>query len=492
MRFVPNDNAIARSGPTATKQLRRELTRMSASTARDEHGAVPARQLIQTELGPRLLDADDDAVVRQVALELDQTVPELTEEFVGWLAEVFPEFNPHDRDTTDLVASVGDNLHVMWHMVAGGLRPEQVEPPPSALLWPRKMVHEDVSLSVLLRVYYLGHAMIWHRWVQPKLRALDPNRTDTRAVSERLHAETFNYLDRAALRVAEHYETEQAKLFTSGARSRAAIAYDILSGTVPTAAMLKVLRFPLQDLHCAWVLWTSSCRLDGQEELLQVADKVHAVLGSAERLSVLHGPSEVWGWSSAPAQITPGKRERLREVLRSRPTAVPEGRRVAGQRAVPTSVDASSGPAPPQLHLAMSTPGRGYGGFRDGNYDARNIKSTVARAGVEAPSVHTSQETGLVALMLTDPAAARRFVNAQLGTLAADNDNTRVRRETVLEFLTNGGSYSRAATALGVHRNTVLYRLQRATKELGRAIELPEHELTAALLISAWLPHEST
>lgn len=465
---------------------------MSASAARDEHYSGSARQLIQTELGPRLLDADDDAVVRQVARELDQKVPELTEEFVGWLAEVFPEFDPHDRDTADLVASVGDNLHVMWHMVAGGLRPDQVEPPPSALLWPRKMVHENVSLSVLLRVYYLGHAMIWHRWVQPKLRALDPNRTDTRAVSERLHAETFNYLDRAALRVAEHYETEQAELFTSGARSRATIAYDILSGTVPTPAMLKVLRLPLQDLHCAWVLWTSTSRLDGQAELLQVADQVHAVLGSAERLSVLHGPSEVWGWSATSVQITPEKRERLREVLRSRPTTVLEGQQLAGPQTARTPADANSRPAPQQLHLAMSTPGRGHDGFRDGNYDARSIKSTVARAGVDAPSVHTSLETGLVALMLTDPAAARRFVKAQLGTLAADNDNTRVRRETVLEFLTNGGSYSRAATALGVHRNTVLYRLQRATKELGRDIELPEHELTAALLITAWLPRDST
>jgi hypothetical protein len=34
--------------------------------------------------------------------------------------------------------------------------------------------------------------------------------------------------------------------------------------------------------------------------------------------------------------------------------------------------------------------------------------------------------------------------------------------------------------------------LQRAAKELGRDIELPEHELTAALLITAWLPRENT
>ncbi len=142
------------------------------------------------------------------------------------------------------------------------------------------------------------------------------------------------------------------------------------------------------------------------------------------------------------------------------------------------------------MHLAISAPGHGEEGFRDGNSDARSIKDTVARVGPEAPTVHTSQETGLVALMLTDPTAARRFVKAQLGTLSADNETARVRRKTMLEFLTNGGSYSRAATALGVHRNTVLYRLQRASGELGREIELPEHELAAALLIAAWLPRE--
>lgn len=456
---------------------------MSASVPRDDRTTTSTQQLVQAELVPRLLDAEDDAVVRQLARELEQEVPEQTERLVGWLAEVFPHLDKPDGDTKALAASISDNMHTMWRMVAGRLRPDQVEPPPSALLWPRKMVHDNVPVSVLQRVYYVGHAMIWHRWVQPKLAALSAN--DTGAVSARLHAETFNYLDRAALRVAEHYEAEQAESFASGVRSRATIVYDILSGTTPTRAMLNRLGFALQDRHCGWVLWASSCQLDRQKELLQVAERVHAILGGAGRLSIMHGPSEVWAWTSNPVSMTSQVRERLRQLLA--PRAADDGK----DSVVTSGTRAGSQPRSTQdLHLVISAPDREADGFRDGNADARRIQALVDRTGLEAPTVHTSQETGLAALLLNDPVAARRFVKAQLGALAADEANARARRQTTLEFLTNGGSYSRAATALGVHRNTVLYRLQRASKDLGRDIELPEHELAAALLVAAWLPRE--
>jgi DNA-binding PucR family transcriptional regulator len=77
-------------------------------------------------------------------------------------------------------------------------------------------------------------------------------------------------------------------------------------------------------------------------------------------------------------------------------------------------------------------------------------------------------EVALISLSSTDSERAAWFVTEELGALAAPDRATADLRATLLAYLDRGSSFVRAAEALHVHRNTVVYRLRRAEELLGR------------------------
>jgi DNA-binding PucR family transcriptional regulator len=79
---------------------------------------------------------------------------------------------------------------------------------------------------------------------------------------------------------------------------------------------------------------------------------------------------------------------------------------------------------------------------------------------------------------------ARRFVAQQLGDLAAEDKSVARLRETLRVFLEENGSFQNAAARLGVHKNTVAYRIRRAEELLGYGIRERQLELQTALRLA--------
>ena len=97
------------------------------------------------------------------------------------------------------------------------------------------------------------------------------------------------------------------------------------------------------------------------------------------------------------------------------------------------------------------------------------------------------EEIAPIAALCTDLDFARIWVRTTLGELAtADSAHERL-RETALEFLANGASFTAAAEALQVHKNTVHYRIQQAEDMLGRPLRDSRIELELALLACKWM-----
>jgi DNA-binding PucR family transcriptional regulator len=65
---------------------------------------------------------------------------------------------------------------------------------------------------------------------------------------------------------------------------------------------------------------------------------------------------------------------------------------------------------------------------------------------------------------------ARRFIESELGGLAADTDVARQTRQTLLAYSANS-NFRATAVNLRVHHNTVRYRLEVAERILGHPIE---------------------
>ena len=107
---------------------------------------------------------------------------------------------------------------------------------------------------------------------------------------------------------------------------------------------------------------------------------------------------------------------------------------------------------------------------------ARRVAELGGRAGVVR-----YDDVELVSLVSGDLDRLARFVQRTLGPLTADDDTTARLRDTLLAWLAEGGNARRAAERLHAHKNTVLYRLQRAQLLLGRPLDEDRGALELAL-----------
>jgi hypothetical protein len=103
--------------------------------------------------------------------------------------------------------------------------------------------------------------------------------------------------------------------------------------------------------------------------------------------------------------------------------------------------------------------------------------------------VHDEAELGVFAVLDTDPEAMRRFVASILGPLTAAGADRRGELHETLEAVLSTSGLGEAATKLGLHRHTVVYRLQRI-RDRGLPIDDParRHLLWLALRARRLLP----
>ena len=139
------------------------------------------------------------------------------------------------------------------------------------------------------------------------------------------------------------------------------------------------------------------------------------------------------------------------------------------------------------VRVACGAPAAGVEGFRSSHEQALRARTVALAAGEGAPTVTLFDEVGAVSLLCADLDGATAWVRRVLGPLA-DPGPARARlRETLRVFLGTGGSNTATAERLGVHPNTVKYRVRRAREARGRPIGDDRLDVELALLACAWL-----
>ncbi len=99
-------------------------------------------------------------------------------------------------------------------------------------------------------------------------------------------------------------------------------------------------------------------------------------------------------------------------------------------------------------------------------------------------TVTVHRDVALDALVTRDLSAAGVFVRAELGELSSDSERNRRLRATLTAYFEEGQSWGRTAERLGVHQNTVMYRVQQAKELLGRPLNERRLELEVALRLA--------
>ena len=400
---------------------------------------------------------DLEAVVRQqVEAVLDRLRPgPLSEEMADLLMASIPELvRAGDEDfRTGLLLSCESNVSAIWSGVLTGASLESIAPPAEAIAWSHELVHRGVELPALLRAYRLGHGLAERRLEQAADELEIEPEIRWRVLSHISH-HLFAYVDAVCTDLVDDYEHERAQWIRGAAAARAELVTAIVERhPVDARAAGEKLRYDITRGHVALIVWGDPPRVAQQVGSLEgEATVLAAALGGGPVLTVPIGERAVWAWTSG-------------DHLTDDPAAL-EHRMGDGVRA------------------AIGTRREGLAGMAD-SYDEARVARRVAELRAVRPGTVVGYRTAdLTALLTADPAEAVRFAESELGELLADSDAAARLRATVRVYLEENLSPARAARRLGIHQNTVVYRVKQTEELLGHAIEQRRLQLEVALRLS--------
>ena len=131
--------------------------------------------------------------------------------------------------------------------------------------------------------------------------------------------------------------------------------------------------------------------------------------------------------------------------------------------------------------IGQGRPARGLDGFRRSHREASEAARVARLARRPAGTVTRFDDVEIVALCSTDAASCDAFVHDKLGPLAGDTDGAHTLRTTLETYFASNCNFRATAVRLGIHHNTVRYRIERIGALLGRPPEQNRLQFELAL-----------
>ncbi|MFE3189207.1 PucR family transcriptional regulator [Nocardia sp. NPDC059240] len=389
------------------------------------------------------------------AATLEEVVTRLDNAIIARIPEL------RDRDMRrDLAAS--SRAHAV--AVLSGLTQDRIEypVPEEAHAFARTVARRGYDVRLLLRVYHLGQeAVIDYMTEVLEQRQLPPD--IERSVLLRLFDRTTRWVSTSVETLTDTYMAERERGLRAAFTQRAEIVRALLDDAdVDTESASARLGYRLAQRQVALVLWTDADAAplpqggphsESNGETVGLLDRIvaryAAALGNGSLLTVPSGASALWAWIGVDGDL-------------------PEAADSAW------SVDAP-------VRVAVGVPATHAAGFRGSHREAVAARHVAERARPESPRVLHYSDVEVAYLAGADEAAMRALVDRELGALAAPDAQSARLRETLHAYLRARRSPDAAAKLLGVHKNTVRYRIQRIEELLGHSLDQRGARLEIAL-----------
>jgi hypothetical protein len=405
------------------------------------------------------LGADLDEISATLADAIHEHLPELDDDMRVWTLQ-----------------STRANLGVMVTLMREAADPRSAAAPPEAVGYAKEYVVRGLDIALLQRAYRTAQgAFAGIILGRVRLATDDPDLlTDAMAF---FNAWLFAWIEAIERQLTEVHIAEREQWVRGAAAMRAAEVRALLAGArEDPAAVSRRLGYELDRFHVGFVVWSESAEDAPGEagalfgEMERVAAAVAESLGGGAPLTVAQG-RHLACWTGAREPQYLGALE------------VP-----AAEGTVAAAADQAAAAAPlgAGISVAAGTAARGVEGFVLSHREALAARR-VARLRGGAPSPALYPDLALEALLIDDVEAASRFVARELGPLAASDEATVRLATTLAVFLEEGASFVGAARRLGVHANTVTYRVHRAEELRGRPVTDRQLELRLALRLSPLL-----
>jgi DNA-binding PucR family transcriptional regulator len=405
----------------------------------------------QQRLSPEASEA-----MRSAALSLKAGAPAHAAAIAQRVHDRMPEFGPDAQVTPQTVETITAIITGFARMVLRGEEPHDIVVPAEPLEYARSFVHRGLDRQLLVREYRLGHEEL--RRVCEGILAEQSLQAEALAtVRDALGAAQFGYDDVLGSRVLEEYEAERARWARSAEKLRHETVTAILVGEpVDTQHAGGVLRYPLELAHVAFVLWNeaSDDGLVAEDRLRAAARELASRAGCQSSLVVPASRLVTWAWLGFRA----GPDERLMATVLE-----------------PRRAD--------RISIAAGEPATGIAGFRNSHAEALAARRIAKLSKSRTGTVTRWQNVAILALLSADAERARQFVTRELGPLDADNDAMARLRATLAVYFREGDVIAATAQRLGVHINTISYRLRQCEELLERPVKQRRFELEAALLL---------
>jgi DNA-binding PucR family transcriptional regulator len=392
---------------------------------------------------------------------------ELTTRLDDDLVNEVPELAGDPALREDLDASTHSLLDAFFRTIADDPM-GAIDIPPAVLGLARTMAFRNHDVGPLLRAYRVGQRLAWRELIEivsGQIEDADLRLQTMTFLFDRLSRELERIVD-ASVAVF----TEERDRWLTGAMARRSDTIQALlrGDAVDRDEATRVLGHRLSRHQLGLLLWLDDASSEAEPlRLLEAtAQSAAEALGSAPPLTLPEGARSLSAWLSVRHDT---ELDRLDPVL---------------------------APGPAGLHIATGVAAYGVPGFSISHQQALLARRVAQAADSPAPITRYA-DVEVVSAFLADPESMRELVARELGGLAVADETTRKLRETALALLRAGGSARAAAAAIGVHKNTVLYRLRRIEEVLGAPLESRRLPLEIALQIveqlgESALPSHST
>ena len=310
----------------------------------------------------------------------------------------------------------------------------------------RLEMREGRTLNALLAAYRVGAQIAWRHFVEAGVRAnLQPT------ILYRLGEAIFAYIDDISGESIEGYAAEQSA--AAGERQRRHARLVFLLAANPPAAAEEV---RAAAMRAAW-----------RPPALIAALVVDGI--DSERLASRLGPGAVAAPLDGPDAATgDGRRQR---VLAFVPDPGGPGRRAQLEQAVAD-------------HPAALGPAVALAGAPRSAERARRALSLSAEGLLSGDGLVVADEHAAELVLHADAALASEFAHARLAPLAELRPAVEARlTESLRAWLDRQGRVDETARTLGVHPQTVRYRLAQLRDALGEALDDPDGRFELALAL---------
>lgn len=352
----------------------------------------------------------------------------------------------HDPEFRDMLhASVDGNIATILHMLRNDIPLDHIQPITAATEYAIRLAQRGVPASSLRRAYHFGSDDLLAQMFE-EVRQIDVAPDTRLRLLHHLAGWTHSYVDWITRIVLTAYDEERRQIEEHSATVAASMVRGVLAGN-PGAQQNFAERtgYRLEQYHVGAVVWVAGANpgADHTDALRTVTDALARAAGPVPHLFTMVDRSTAWVWFGRGAEAGDLAADPLRAVLAAHPAA----------------------------RVALGQARHGVAGFRTSHREAGAARDVASIARTDRRLIaHGDRAVAVVAMLLNDMDALTTWVADVLGPLAADTEAAGRLRETLLIFLSVGGSYQLTAERLTLHRNSVKYRIRRALEMRGRPL----------------------